>query len=383
MSKAQEAELSITDQESKGGIPHQSAITARPLSSSRARELKWWIQITIFIVFVLAGQSAAMILGRLYFAKGGKSIWMATLLQIVGFPALLPMYYCFRKKTTRNDVVLPSNPPSAAKLVSVYVSLGILVAVECVLYSIGLLYLPVSTYSLICASQLAFNGVFSFYLNGQKFTPYILNSLVLLTISSTLLVFHTDSSSNSTGGSGGKYGVGFVCTVAASALFSLVLSLTQLAFQRVIKPQTFKAVLDMIIYQSLVASCVTVVGLLASGQWRTIRTEMAEFELGSVSYLMTVIWIALTWQIYAIGAVGLIAEVSSLFSNAVSTFGLPIIPVLAVIFFHDNMDGIKVVAMVLAMWGFVSYGYHHYLADYKTKKKTQSAIDDAPKASGV
>lgn len=43
------------------------------------------------------------------------------------------------------------------------------------------------------------------------------------------------------------------------------------------------------------------------------------------------------------------------------------VPVLAVIFFHDKMDRIKIVAMVLAIWGFVSYLYQHYLDDRKAK----------------
>ncbi|KAH9627388.1 hypothetical protein KSS87_001227 [Heliosperma pusillum] len=79
--------------------------------------------------------------------------------------------------------------------------------------------------------------------------------------------------------------------------------------------------------------------------------------------VQVVVWTALTWQLYSIGIVGLINKVSSLFSNVVATLGLPIVPVLAVIFFHDSMDGVKVVAMVLAIWGFVSYGYQQYL-DY-------------------
>ncbi|BBH01772.1 Probable purine permease 6 [Prunus dulcis] len=47
--------------------------------------------------------------------------------------------------------------------------------------------------------------------------------------------------------------------------------------------------------------------------------------------------------------------------------GLPVVPVLAVIFFHDKMDRIKVLAMVLAIWGFVSDLYQHYLDDRMSK----------------
>lgn len=95
---------------------------------------------------------------------------------------------------------------------------------------------------------------------------------------------------------------------------------------------------------------------------------MDEFELGKVSYVMTVIWTAILWKVYTVGCVGLIFEVSSLFSNAVCVLGLPIVPVAAVIFFHDGMSELKGVAMALAVWGFVSYVYQQYLDDFKSKK---------------
>ena len=55
-------------------------------------------------------------------------------------------------------------------LIMVYFLLGILLAGDNMMYTIGLLYLPVSTYSLICASQLAFNAIFSILINAEKLT---------------------------------------------------------------------------------------------------------------------------------------------------------------------------------------------------------------------
>ncbi|XWS12401.1 hypothetical protein CRYUN_Cryun37aG0086700 [Craigia yunnanensis] len=131
-------------------------------------------------------------LGRLYFDKGGKSQWMATLTQLTGFPIVI-LYYCF--SPLKNSTATSTNiRPSTMILVSVYVSLGLLVAAYSFLFSIGLRYLPVSTYSLISVSQLAFNAFFSYFFNSQKFTPFIVNSLILLTISSILLISHEDSS---------------------------------------------------------------------------------------------------------------------------------------------------------------------------------------------
>lgn len=158
----------------------------------------------------------------------------------------------------------------------------------------------------------------------------------------------------------------------ASAGYGLMLSLTQLAFKKVIKKESFKAVMDMIIYQSIVASSVIFIGLFASGEWKTLKGEMDEFHLGKVSYIMILLWTAISWQLFTIGCVGLIFDVSSLFSNAISVLGLPIVPVFAVIFFHDKMNGIKIVAMILAVWGFVSYGYQNYLDDFKDSSKVEN-----------
>jgi len=130
----------------------------------------------------------------------------------------------------------------------------------------------------------------------------------------------------------------------------------------------------MIVYPSIAASFAALVGLFASGEWRTLKGEMDCFGLGKVSYLMTLLWIALSWQLFAIGLLGLIVNVSSLFSNVIATFGLPIVPVLAVVFFHDSMDGITVVAMLLAIWGFVSYAYHQYLDHHKAQTTSATTM---------
>ncbi|XP_031279990.1 probable purine permease 11 [Pistacia vera] len=330
---------------------------------------KWWLRVILCIFFLLVGQTAATLLGRLYYDKGGNSKWMATFVQSAGFPILLPLLFFFSSSTKSENISTASSfttKPKLSTLLLLYAAFGLLLVGDNMMYSYGLLYLPVSTYSLLCATQLAFNAFFSYFLNSQKFTSFILNSLVLLTISASLLAVNADSE-NTTGISRGKYVIGFLCTLGASATYSLYLSLLQLSFEKVIKRETFSVVLDMQIYPSFVATCGCVVGLFASGEWKGLSKEMKEFEQGRVSYLMTLIWTAVTRQISSVGLLGLIFEVSSLFSNVISTLALPIIPIFAVIFFHDKMQGVKVIAMLLAIWGFVSYIYQHYLDDSKSE----------------
>ncbi|KAL5551236.1 hypothetical protein UlMin_001412 [Ulmus minor] len=348
------------------------------LSLPKLVHYKWWLRVTVYILFLLTGQSAATLLGGLYYDKGGNSKWMATFVQSAGFPILIPLLPFFSsptKSTTRSPFnASSSTQPKISSLALLYLFFGLLLTGDNMMYSYGLLYLPVSTYSLLCATQLAFNAFFSFFLNSQKFTPFILNSLVLLTTSASLLAFNANSE-NTSEVSKGKYVIGFLSTLGASAVYSLYLSLVQLSFKKIIKRETFSSVLDMQIYPSFVATCACVVGLFASGEWKGLEMEMKEYQKGKVSYVMTLVWIALTWQISSVGLLGLIFEVSSLFSNVISTLALPVVPILAVIFFKDKMNGVKVIALLLALWGFLSYIYQHYLDDLKSKAdKTNSNV---------
>ncbi|CAI9760123.1 unnamed protein product [Fraxinus pennsylvanica] len=102
---------------------------------------------------------------------------------------------------------------------------------------------------------------------------------------------------------------------------------------------------------------------------------MEKFKPGKVAYVMNLVGTAVSWQAFTIGCTGLIFKVSSLFSNVISMLGLPIAPVLAVIFLHEKMTGLTGMAMVLAMWGFVSYMYQHYLDDLKTKAENKPPND--------
>uniref|UniRef100_A0A9I9CFI4 Probable purine permease n=1 Tax=Cucumis melo TaxID=3656 RepID=A0A9I9CFI4_CUCME len=339
-----------------------------------------WLKIAFYVIILLIGQTAANLLGRLYFEKGGNSKWIGTLVQVAGFPILLPYYYFIAKtkhktNTNKNNISKLSEQPTVWNLIMIYVSLGVFVAVDSYLFSVGLMYLPVSTFSLLCSSQIAFNAIFSFFLNSQKFTPAIITSLVLLTISSTLLFFETESEGSvKNKESKAKYMIGFICTIAGSAGYGLLLSLIQLFFDNVMKSESFKAIVDMIVYRSLVACVTIVVGIFVSGEWRDLKREMNEFEMGKVSYFMTLVWTTLMWKIFTVGSIALIFEVSSLFSNAVGVLGLPIVPVAAVIVFHDNMSKLKGASMALAIGGFIAYVYQQYVDDFKSKKDSKSSL---------
>lgn len=342
---------------------------------------QWWLRLIFFTVLLICGQSAGTLLGRLYFSEGGKSIWMAALVQPAGFPILIVLLIIFHifpnSCKTKNSKFFVS----LFTLGSLYFCfLGLVTGGITMMYTYGLCYLPVSTYALICSTQLAFNAVFSFYINSQKFTALILNSVVLLTTSAALLVVGVDNTNSKSGSEKQKFWVGFIFTIGACAIYALVLSITQHLLQKVLKSVTPVVILEQMILQSLAASAVCATGLFSSGEWKTMGTEIHDYRLGKASYVMTLVWTAVSWQVYAIGSFGLIFEVSSLFTNVIGTVALPIVPVLAVLFFDDKLNGVKVVAMLLAIWGFLSYIYQHYLDDLKSKAvlKIADANSDCP-----
>ncbi|KAG9140638.1 hypothetical protein Leryth_006838 [Lithospermum erythrorhizon] len=182
------------------------------------------------------------------------------------------------------------------------------------------------------------NALFSYFLNSQNFTPYILNSIVLLTISSILLV--------------------------TSASYSLVAFLNiACVSEKVIKNKSFKVILDMVFYENLVATGCHLDWIFFSGEWR--------LQVGKCRLCDDIECVdRISWQAFSVGCIGLIFKVSALFSNVIGMLSLPVAPVAAVIIFHDKMDGVKVISMVLAVWGFASYIYQHYLDDkIKTEEK--------------
>ncbi|PUZ50463.1 hypothetical protein GQ55_6G060200 [Panicum hallii var. hallii] len=368
MAHAQEIQLQITgvpelESGDKGGDSRDGPGPEPPTRRlARGRGVRWWALVAVDMLMLLAGGTVATLLSRLYYNSGGNSKWMATLTQSGGAPLLvIPL------------LLTPPTPseeerrrPAPSKLAAVYLGIGVLIGIDNLMYAYALQYLPVSTFSLVAATQLAFNAVTSRLINAQRFTPLIANSVVVLTFAAALLGVGASSDGTSSGGGApapprGRYAAGFVLTLAASAVFALILSLYELAFERVVRARTPRWVLRTQMHTNLVASAVAVAGLLASGEWRTVPGEMAAFRDGPARYVLTLAGAAVSWQAALAGQVRLVARVSSLFANATGAVQLPLVPVFAVVLFGDRMTGVKAVAMLMAVWGFLSYVYQHYL----------------------
>ncbi|KAJ7011265.1 purine permease 21-like isoform X3 [Populus alba x Populus x berolinensis] len=63
----------------------------------------------------ITGQSAATLLGGLYYDKGGNSKWMATFVQSAGFPILLPLLFFFPSSINSNTATNPISSSFANK----------------------------------------------------------------------------------------------------------------------------------------------------------------------------------------------------------------------------------------------------------------------------
>jgi drug/metabolite transporter (DMT)-like permease len=108
--------------------------------------------------------------------------------------------------------------------------LGVLTAVDIRFYSWEVSFFPASTFSLLCATQLAFAVLFAFILVRHKITGYVMNAVVLLTLSAIMLRVH-DHSRRPEGVTSGQFVLGFVFTIVGSALFGLCLPIDAACIQ--------------------------------------------------------------------------------------------------------------------------------------------------------
>lgn len=101
--------------------------------SSKVVECKRWIKIALFTMFVFSGQAVATMLGRLYFKNEENSKWMATLVQTIGFPLMLPLIFLYLPSKTTPKPQEFTTKPSWITLFMLYMFLGIFLAADCML----------------------------------------------------------------------------------------------------------------------------------------------------------------------------------------------------------------------------------------------------------
>ncbi|CAN1331929.1 Purine permease 1 [Linum perenne] len=276
---------------------------------------------------------------RLYFLHGGKRVWLSGWLQTGGWPImLLPLTvaYFLRRHTDTSRLFLSA------------VIIGILTGFDDYLYAYGVARLPVSTSSLVIATQLVFTAGFAYLLVKQRFTPYTVNAVVLLTVGAGVLAMHS-SSDRPEGESSKEYVMGFLMTLVAALLYGLILPLVELAYKKAEQEISYTVVVEFQMVMSLFATLVCTVGMLVNHDFQVLQT-------------------------FFLGAVGVIFVGSSMLSGILIAVLLPVTEVFAVIFYSENFQAEKGVSLGLSLWGFVSYFY----GEFRQSKKNLM-LDSAPK----
>jgi drug/metabolite transporter (DMT)-like permease len=243
---------------------------------------------------------------------------------------------------------------------------GLLVGFDNYLYSYGLAYIPVSTASLIISAQLGFTALFAFFMVKQKFTPFTINAIVLLTGGAVVLALNSDSDklANETHK---EYVVGFIMTLGAALLYGFILPLVELSYKKSGQRITYTLALEFQMVLCFAATCVCLVGMLAAGDFKVIAGEARDFKLGESLYYVVIVFTAIIWQAFFVGAIGLIFCASSLVSGIMVSALLPVTVILAVICFQEKFQAGKGVALALSLWGSVSYFYGQVKSEEKTK----------------
>ncbi|XP_071938480.1 purine permease 3-like isoform X2 [Coffea arabica] len=297
------------------------------------------ILLVINCIILAIGNCGTPLLIRLYFVKGGQRIWLPSWIQTAAWPIIfipLLISYFHRQKTDPraedSKLITMKYPVFIATAV-----IGLLTGLDNYLYAYGIARLPVSTAAIIIAAQLVFVAFFAFLLVKQKFTAYSVNAVILLTVGSGVLGLHT-SSDRPKGESNTLYVLGFIMTLAAAALYGLILPMVELMYMKA---------------------------------KQAIAREARAYELGEMKYYVVLVSGAIVSQCFFLGAIGVIFCASSLVSGIIIAVSLPVTELLAVIFFNEKFQAEKGVALFLSLWGFISYFY----GDIKKNKSKEEKSD--------
>ncbi|OMO69237.1 Drug/metabolite transporter [Corchorus capsularis] len=326
------------------------------------------------------GNCGGPLMMRLYFLHGGKRVWFSSWLETGAWPVILfpiACVYVHRRKTQPGaKLFLMKLPLFVASAV-----IGVITGFDDYLYAYGVARLPVSTSSLIIASQLAFTAGFAFLLVKQKFTSYSINAVFLLTIGAGVLALHT-SSDRPENESNKEYVLGFLMTVAAAVLYGFILPLVELMYKKARQELSYALVMEIQMVMCLFATVFCTVGMVVNNDFKVISREAREFGLGETNYYVLAVLTAIIWQCFFLGAIGVIFCSSSLLSGIVIAVLLPVTEILAVIFYKEKFQAEKGVSLALSLWGFFSYFYGE-MKHAKKMKPTTTAETELPQAQQV
>ncbi|BAF25339.1 Os09g0467400 [Oryza sativa Japonica Group] len=359
------------DVEATKDVGHEQA--AVPGRGRAAR----WLLVALNCGMLVVGTTGGPLISRLYFSKGGHRQWLSAWLQTAGWPLLLvPVAASYLSRRARDRRAPLFLTPTRVLLAGV--GLGFLNGADDFIYAYGLAYLPVSTSAILISTQLAFTVFFACLIVRQRFTAATLNAVALLTIGAVVLGLHA-SKDRPAGVTSGKYWMGFFLTLGAAALYGLILPLVELAYKHAAgggRAVTYALVMEMQLVMGFFATAFCTVGMVVNKDFQAIPREAKQYELGEARYYVVLVFNAVLWEFFFVGAVGVIFCVHTLLAGIIIAVFIPITEVLGVIFLHEKFSSEKGVALVLSLWGLASYSYGEY-ADAKAKKKAALEAEEA------
>ncbi|CAN6204729.1 unnamed protein product [Urochloa humidicola] len=347
-----------------------------PARSNKSKTMQR-LMVALNCVLLGVGVTGGQLLSRLYYSKGGHLQWLSAWLQTAGWPLLLvPLAasYATRRARARDGAApLLLTPP---RILLAAVGLGLIAGVYDFLYAWGLEFLPVSTSAILISTQLVFTVFFAFLIVRQRLTPATLNAVALLTVGAVVLGLHV-SSDRPPGVTRGKYWMGFALTLSAAVLYGVFMPLVELAYKCAAgggRALTYAVAMEVQLVIGIVATAFCTVGMIVNKDFQAIPREAKHFELGEDRYYTVLVFAAVMWQFFFLGAVGVIFCVHTLLAGILIAVFIPVTEVAAVIFLREKFSSEKGVALVLSLWGLASYSYGGW-SEARAKKKMEAAAE--------
>ncbi|CAL5063953.1 unnamed protein product [Urochloa decumbens] len=347
-------------------------VEARKDSSPTRGKLTRRLLVALNCGMLALGTTAGPLITRLYYDKGGRREWLSAWLQSAGWPLLLlpaAASYAARRARDGRGAPLLLTPP---RVLLAAAGLGVATGADNFVYAYSLRYLPVSTSAILISTQLAFTVFFAFLIVRQRLTAATVNAVALLTAGAAVLGLHV-SSDRPAGATKGQYMMGFAMTLGAAALYGLILPLVELAYKRAAgggRAVTYALVMEVQLVMGFFATAFCTVGMVVNKDFQAIQSEANQFELGEARYYMVLVWAAVLWQFFFLGAVGVIFCVHTLLAGILIAVFIPFTEVAAVIFLHEKFSCGKGMALVLSLWGLASYSYGEW-SEARAKKKAE------------
>lgn len=247
--------------------------------------------LVVNFVLMVVGSAGGPLFLRAYFLHGGARKWLSAFLQTAGFPLLLvPLCVSFSRRRRRDrDRDAPANKAGSGtpfflmtpRLLAASAAIGLMTGLDDLLYAYGLAYLPVSTSSILISTQLAFTAAFALLLVRQRFTAFSVNAVALLSAGAAMLGMNAGGD-RPAGVSPAQYGAGFAMTLAAAALYGLVLPVMELSQARHAARAgaaavTYTLVIEMQLVIGLTATVFSAVGMLANNDLHVSSFSLPTF----------------------------------------------------------------------------------------------------------